>query len=341
VQDKPVFSVVVPCFNESAVLDTFHRRLSSVMAGLDSWEVVYVNDGSTDDTLVRQIGLHQQDEHVVVVNLSRNFGKEIATTAGLDQARGEAVIVIDADLQDPPELIPELIDGWRQGFDTVYAQRRTRAGESWLKIFTARMFYRVMRSIHGVTLPPNTGDFRLMSRRVVAALQELPEHHRFMKGLFAWVGFPSHAVLYDREARFAGQTSWNYWKLWGLALEGITSFTTTPLKLATYIGLIISTVAGLYGLSILGRTMLFGSDLPGYPSLMVVVLFMGGAQLVFLGIIGEYLGRIFNETKRRPLYFLERVLRKGDGEPETVGERERALGESLPHEAGGGVTTKS
>ncbi|WP_413992551.1 glycosyltransferase family 2 protein [Labrys okinawensis] len=314
-QDNLVFSVVVPCFNEAEVLGEFHQRLSAIMARLDRWEVIYVNDGSTDDTLARQIALHHEDAHVVVVNLSRNFGKEVATTAGLDQVRGEAVIVIDADLQDPPELIPELVEGWRQGFDTVYAQRRTRTGESWLKIFTARMFYRVMQTFTGVTLPPNTGDFRLMSRRVVTALQELPEHHRFMKGLFAWVGYPSKAVLYDRAPRFAGKTSWSYWKLWSLALEGITSFTTTPLKLATYIGLIISTVAGLYGLWIMGKTIVFGSDLPGYPSLMVVVLFMGGAQLVFLGIIGEYLGRIFNETKRRPLYFVERILRKGEEEP--------------------------
>lgn len=314
-QDNPIFSVVVPCFNEAEVLGECHQRLSAVMAGFESWEVIYVNDGSTDDTLARQIALHHDDAHVVVVNLSRNFGKEVATTAGLDQARGEAVIVIDADLQDPPELIPELVEGWRQGFDTVYAQRRTRAGESWFKVFTARMFYRVMQTFTGVSLPPNTGDFRLMSRRVVTALQELPEHHRFMKGLFAWVGYPSKAVLYDRAPRFAGKTSWSYWKLWSLALEGITSFTTTPLKLATYIGLIISTVAGLYGLWIMGKTMVFGSDFPGYPSLMVVILFMGGAQLVFLGIIGEYLGRIFNETKRRPLYFIERILRQGEEEP--------------------------
>lgn len=313
-QSSPVFSVVVPCFNEAEVLDEFHRRLCSVMEALESWEVVYVNDGSTDATLACQAALHRSDPRVVVVNLSRNFGKEIATTAGLDQARGEAVILIDADLQDPPELIPELVEGWREGFDTVYAQRRTRAGESWFKIFTARMFYRVMQTFTGVALPANTGDFRLMSRRVLTALQELPEHHRFMKGLFAWVGYPSRAVLYDRAPRFAGKTSWSYWKLWSLALEGITSFTTTPLKLATYIGLIISTLAGLYGLWIIGKTMVFGSDFPGYPSLMVVVLFMGGAQLVFLGIIGEYLGRIFNETKRRPLYFVERVLRRDDEE---------------------------
>ncbi|CAM5770761.1 glycosyl transferase family 2 [Labrys miyagiensis] len=313
-QSSPVFSVVVPCFNEAEVLDEFHRRLCRVMEALESWEVVYVNDGSTDATLACQAALHRSDPRVVVVNLSRNFGKEIATTAGLDQARGEAVILIDADLQDPPELIPELVEGWREGFDTVYAQRRTRAGESWFKIFTARMFYRVMQTFTGVALPANTGDFRLMSRRVLTALQELPEHHRFMKGLFAWVGYPSRAVLYDRAPRFAGKTSWSYWKLWSLALEGITSFTTTPLKLATYIGLIISTLAGLYGLWIIGKTMVFGSDFPGYPSLMVVVLFMGGAQLVFLGIIGEYLGRIFNETKRRPLYFVERVLRRDDEE---------------------------
>lgn len=304
---RPVFSVVVPCYNEAEGIDQFHRRLATVMAGLgESWEVVYVNDGSRDATLLRLEALHRAYPQVALVNLSRNFGKEIALTAGLDHARGEAIIVTDADLQDPPEVIPELVNGWREGFDIVYAQRRAREGETWLKKATAAGFYRLMQRMGRVKLPPDTGDFRLISRRATDALLSLREHHRFMKGLFAWIGFPSKAVLYDRASRHAGSTSWNYWKLWNFALEGITGFTVLPLKLATYLGLLVALFAVIYGGVILVRTVLFGNPVPGYPSLMVVILFLGGAQLVTLGVIGEYLGRVFNETKRRPLYLLER-----------------------------------
>ncbi|HET9147416.1 MAG TPA: glycosyltransferase family 2 protein [Acetobacteraceae bacterium] len=304
---RPVFSVVVPCYNEAEGIDEFHRRLAAVMAGLgESWEVLYVNDGSRDATLLRLEVLHRAYPQVALVNLSRNFGKEIALTAGLDHARGDAIIVIDADLQDPPEVIPELVDGWREGFDIVYAQRRAREGETWLKKATAAGFYRLMQRMGRVKLPPDTGDFRLISRRATDALLSLREHHRFMKGLFAWIGFPSKAVLYDRASRHAGSTSWNYWKLWNFALEGITGFTVLPLKLATYLGLLVALFAAIYGAVILVRTVLFGNPVPGYPSLMVVILFLGGAQLVTLGVIGEYLGRVFNETKRRPLYLLER-----------------------------------
>jgi glycosyltransferase involved in cell wall biosynthesis len=247
-----------------------------------------------------------------VLNFSRNFGKEIAMTAGFDHAEGDAVVVIDADLQDPPELIPSLVAVWREGFDVVYAQRREREGETWLKKVTAAGFYRVMQGIGGAArLPVNTGDFRLMSRRACQALLRLREQHRFMKGLFAWVGFPSKAVQYDRAPRAAGRTKWNYWKLWNLSLEGITSFTVAPLKIATYVGLLTALVAVLYGGLIIVRTLLFGNPVPGYPSLLVVVLFLGGGQLVTLGIIGEYLGRVFNETKGRPLYIVERFLKSG------------------------------
>mgnify|MGYP005810039739 CR=1 FL=1 len=309
---SPIFSVVVPAYNEAEVLPTLHARLSAVMEGLgESWELVFVNDGSRDATLAVMQSLHRVDPHVSVVNLSRNFGKEIALTAGLDHARGEAVIVIDADLQDPPELIPELVAGWREGYDTVYAQRREREGETWLKKATAHGFYRLMQRIGGVDMPRDTGDFRLMSRRVVTALSQLPEHHRFMKGLFAWVGYPCRAVLYDRAPRAAGETKWNYWKLWNFALEGITSFTVMPLKIATYLGLVIGLFAAVYLCVIIGKTLLFGNPVAGYPSLMAVVLFMGSAQLVTLGVLGEYVGRIFNETKRRPLYFVERYLQAG------------------------------
>jgi polyisoprenyl-phosphate glycosyltransferase len=306
-------SVVVPAYNEAEVLPTFHARLANVMGALgESWEVVFVNDGSNDATLATMEDLQSVDPHVVVVNLSRNFGKEIAITAGLDHAIGDAVIVIDADLQDPPEIIPHLVLGWRQGFDTVYAQRRRRHGETWVKA-TATAFYRVMKRIGRVHLPPDTGDFRLISRRVVEALGQLREQHRFMKGLFAWVGYPSKAVFYDRAPRQAGQTKWNYWRLWNFALEGITSFTVMPLKIATYLGLIIGLLAAAYLCIILVKTILFGNPVAGYPSLMAVVLFLGSAQLVTLGVIGEYLGRIFNETKRRPLYLVERHLGRETG----------------------------
>ena len=305
----PIISIVVPAFNEAEVLPSFHVRLARVMRDVaDTWEVVFVNDGSRDTTLRILQDLRRVDPHVAIVNLSRNFGKEIAVTAGLDHARGDAVIVIDADLQDPPELIPELIAAWRRGFDTVYAQRRRREGESWLKKATAHAFYRLMRRMGSLDMPPDAGDFRLISRRVVAALCQVREHHRFMKGLFSWVGFPSTRVLYDRAPRHAGRTKWNYWKLWNFALEGITSFTVMPLKFGTYMGLLIAFLAGMYLAQLLVRTVVFGNPVAGYPSLLAVLLFMGGAQFVMLGIIGEYLGRIFNETKRRPLYFVEAYM---------------------------------
>lgn len=306
----PVFSVVVPLFDEEAVIERFHARLAPVMQGLGRpWEVVYVNDGSRDGSLAILEALRARQPEVSIVSLSRNFGKEAAMTAGLDRVRGEATIVIDIDLQDPPELIPELVAGWHEGFDMVYAQRREREGETWLKRATATAFYRVMQNIGGpVRLPPNTGDFRLLSRRALDALLRLREQHRFMKGLFAWIGFPSKAVLYDRAPRAAGETKWNYWKLWNFSLEGITSFTVVPLKAATYLGLLTAVFAVLYGGHLVLKTLLFGNPVPGYPSIMAVVLFLGGVQLMTLGIIGEYLGRVFNEAKARPLYVVERHL---------------------------------
>jgi glycosyltransferase involved in cell wall biosynthesis len=302
---QPDFSVVVPAFNEAEGLAAFHNRLAPVMQSLGSWEVVYVNDGSGDDTLGRLHALRGADRHVAIVNLSRNFGKEIATTAGLDHARGAAVIVIDADLQDPPELIPSLVAAWRSGFEMVYAQRRGRAGDTRLKRATASLFYKVMRGAGGVELPCNTGDFRLMSRRVVEAVRQIREQHRFMKGVFAWVGFPSCAVTYDRSPRHSGKSKWSYWKLWNLALEGITSHTVMPLKVATYLGLFVALLAVAYAAQVVVKTLLIGNPVAGYPSLMTVVLFLGGVQLITLGVIGEYLGRIFNETKRRPLYLVQ------------------------------------
>jgi glycosyltransferase involved in cell wall biosynthesis len=296
-------------FNEAAGILLLHERLAAAMDALaEPWELVMVNDGSSDATLAAAEALRARDPRVAVINLSRNFGKEIATTAGLDHARGAAVIVIDADLQDPPEVIPELVAGWREGFDVVYARRRVREGETWLKTRTATLFYRMMRNWGQVELPPDTGDFRLMSRRAVDALLKLREQHRFMKGLFAWIGFPSKPVLYDRAPRAAGETKWSYWKLWNLAIEGFTSFSVLPLKFATYIGGAVAMLAALFGVVVVVRTLVWGDAVAGYPSLLVIVLMLGGTQLIFLGVIGEYLGRVFNETKHRPLYLVERYL---------------------------------
>ena len=302
----PVFSIVVPAYNEAASLHEFHHRLACVMDPLGDWEVIYVNDGSEDSSLAVLHALQQSDPHVALLNLSRNFGKEIATTAGLDHASGQAMIVIDADLQDPPEVIPQLVAAWREGCDMPYAQRRARAGETRLKRATAHLFYRLMRRTGQVKLPQDTGDFRLMSRRVVNAVLQLREQHRFMKGLFAWVGFSSRAVPYDREPRQGGCTSWSYWRLWNLALEGITSFTVMPLKVATYLGLLMAGLAVAFGAQVVAKTLIFGNPVAGYPSLMAVILFLGGVELMTLGVIGEYLGRVFNETKQRPLYLVER-----------------------------------
>lgn len=309
----PIISIVVPCFNEFEVLGEFHRRLLAVLGKLAvRFELIYVNDGSSDQTLEELTRLRRTDPHVAIVDLSRNFGKEIAMTAGIDHANGDAVIIIDADLQDPPELIPALIHEWKQGFDVVYAKRNKRDGESLLKKITSYFFYRVIQKVSRVSIPEDTGDFRLMSRRAVEALKALREQHRFMKGLFAWVGFPQRAVLYNRDPRFAGSTKWNYWKLWNFAIEGITSFTIAPLKFATYFGLVIAIGAFLYAGVIIFKTLVYGNPVAGYPSLMVTILFLGGIQLITIGILGEYLGRMFDETKRRPLYVLKSYQPPGE-----------------------------
>jgi polyisoprenyl-phosphate glycosyltransferase len=305
VTKSEILSVIVPAYNEQEVLREFHRRMTEVVRNLPlEYEIVYVNDGSTDNTLDVLAELRLADRHVAVVDLSRNFGKEIALSAGLDHARGDAVVVIDADLQDPPELIPELVNTWREGYDVVYATRSAREGESLMKKTTAHLFYRAIQGVSRFKIPEDTGDFRLLSRRAVNALKQFREQHRFMKGLFAWIGYPQKSVFYRRDPRFAGETKWNYWKLWNFAIEGITSFTIAPLKIATYLGLVVALGAFAYGAFIIVRTLLFGNPVAGYPSLMVVILFLGGVQLVALGVIGEYLGRMFDETKGRPLYLV-------------------------------------
>lgn len=302
-------AVVVPVHNEAANLEALQRRLAAVLdgAGLD-WQVIYVDDGSRDASweLLGQLRA-QWPGRIARLKLSRNFGKELALTAGLDHvaADREAVVVIDADLQDPPELIPQFVEHWRAGCDIVYGTRSARHGESWLKRATAAAFYRIIGRLSDTPIPPDTGDFRLLSRRALDALCRLRERHRFMKGLFGWVGFRQASVLYERDPRHAGRSSWNYWRLWNFALEGLTSFSTVPLRVAMYLGLFVALVAFVGGVWVIVKTLLFGEPVQGYPSLMVTILFLGGVQLVALGLIGEYLGRLYGEVKQRPLYLVE------------------------------------
>jgi glycosyltransferase involved in cell wall biosynthesis len=305
----PSISIVAPAYNEQEVLGEFHRRVTEVMTSLGcQYEIVLVNDGSRDNTLALMHALRESDAHVSVIDLSRNFGKEIALSAGLDHTKGDVVVVLDSDLQDPPELIPQMLDIWREGYDVVYGMRTARDGETWFKRVTAKYFYRLIKYVSRVDIPRDTGDFRLMSRRAVKALSLLREEHRFMKGLFAWVGFPSSPFLYRRDARVAGETKWNYWKLWNFALEGITSFTVAPLKVSTYLGMLVAVVALLYATFVIWKALAYSDPVRGYPSLMTVVLFLGGVQLISVGLLGEYVGRIFNEVKHRPLYLVNRYL---------------------------------
>ena len=303
---RPALSVVVPVRNEEAVLPAFHRRL---VAAIDSmpggFEVVYVDDGSTDRTRALLELASGRDMRVGYVRLSRQFGKEAATSAGLQHARGEATVVIDADLQDPPELIPAMIAAWRGGADVVNMRRRARAGESWLKRATAHAFYRVMNRLSEVPMPIDTGDFRLLSRRAVDALNALPERNRVMKGLFAWIGFRQATLEYDREPRAAGRSNWRYWKLWNLALEGITGFSVAPLKVATYVGLATAGCAFLFTAFMFAKTIALGDPVRGFPTLVVVISFLGGLQLMAIGVLGEYIARLFVEAKGRPLYLVD------------------------------------
>ncbi len=306
---QPLISIVVPVYNEKEVLTEFHQTVDKALSDLPvDLEIIYVNDGSTDNTLDIINGLRASDKRITLIDLSRNFGKEIALSAGLHKAAGDAVVIIDADLQDPPELIPELIKEWQNGYDVVYAKRTLREGESFLKKTTAHFFHRLIQRVGKFTIPQDTGDFRILSRRAVNALNTFKEHHRFMKGLFAWIGFKQKAVFYERDSRHAGKSKWNYWRLWNFALDGITSFTIAPLKISTYIGTFTALSAIGYGIYMLIETLLHGNEVPGYPSLIVIILILGGIQLIAIGIMGEYLGRIFNETKQRPLYFVNEYL---------------------------------
>lgn len=306
---KDLITVLIPVFNEEEVLQMCFERVAGVMESLKHpYEILFVNDGSSDNSWDTIKKLKQKHSNISAINLSRNFGKEHAMTAGLQYSKGEAVVIIDADLQDPPELIPQFVEKWKEGFDNVYGRREIREGETWIKKSTASVFYKILHKLSKVEVPKDTGDFRLLSNRAVESLLDLKEQHRFMKGLFAWVGYPAYEIKYNRDPRAAGTTSFNYWKLWNFALEGITSFTSAPLKIATYMGLLTSLLAFVYGLFIIFKTLIYGDPVSGYPSLMTVILFMGGVQLLFIGVLGEYLGRVFEEVKRRPLYIIQEHL---------------------------------
>ena len=304
---KKLISVLIPAYNEQEVLGLLFPRLTKLADSAKDYdfEFLFVNDGSRDKTYEIIRAHAEKDSRVSYINLSRNFGKEIAMVAGFDNAKGDAMVIIDADLQDPPELIPQMIKYWEQGFDDVFAKRRSRAGESWLKKATSKWYYKILQNSTSIPLQIDTGDFRLLDRRCIEALKQFRESERYAKGMFSWIGYRKKEILYDRDPRAAGVTKWNYPKLVNLAIDGITSFTTAPLRLTTYIGALVSLVAFIYIAYLLVRPLFGVPTVPGYASTLAVVLFLGGVQLLSLGIIGEYIGRIFNETKRRPLYFIE------------------------------------
>lgn len=307
-------SILIPAYNEQDVLRHLYERLSKLAGETPNYtfEFLFINDGSRDKTLEIIKSYALKDSRVAYINLSRNFGKETAMIAGLDFINSDATVIIDADLQDPPELIPQMITYWEQGYDDVYARRIDRKGESWLKKATSSAFYKVLQHSTNIPIQQDTGDFRLLSRRCVEALRQFRESQRYTKGMFSWIGYKKKEITYHRDPRAAGQTKWNYFKLFDLAIEGIVSFTTAPLRVSSYIGVMTSLLAFAYIIYLVVRTILFGTDLAGYPSMMAVILFLGGVQLLSLGVIGEYIGRIFNETKNRPLYFVEEYHPSGN-----------------------------
>lgn len=308
-------TILVPCYNEENSLDILYNRIKNMIAQEPDhqFQILLVDDGSNDGTLTKMKELHVKDESVSYLSLSRNFGKENAMLAGLDYAKGDAVILMDADLQDPPEMIPQMIEEWEKGYDDVYARRRSRSGETWFKKASAYWYYRILQKFADIKIPADVGDFRLLDRQAVNALCQLREKQRYTKGLFSWIGYNKKELLFDRDSRAAGNSKMSFFKLLGLAVDGITSFSVAPLRLASILGLIISSVAFIYLLFVVVKTLLFGDPVAGYPSMISIILFIGGIQLVVLGIIGEYVGRIFYEAKGRPDYLVseyngERVL---------------------------------
>jgi glycosyltransferase involved in cell wall biosynthesis len=308
-----VISVVVPVFNESEGIEAFYARLTSALGAIGGcdYEILFVDDGSRDDSYVKLVGFATRDPRVRLIKFSRNFGHQIAITAGIDYARGDCVAVIDADLQDPPEVIAQMVDKWREGYDVVYGLRADRAGEGRMKLATAALFYRLLKRMTRIEIPVDVGDFRLMSRRATDQLKQLREKDRFVRGLVTWIGFRQTGIPYHRDKRYAGETKYTYSKMIKFAVDGITSFSTVPLKLATWLGYGASAVAFVYLLSVFVQKAL-GITVEGWATLMVGVLFLGGVQLICLGIIGEYLGRVFNELKPRPIYVVEEVMDRSE-----------------------------
>lgn len=307
----PLLTILVPVKDEESAVAPFVSRVSAVLDGLDEqggWEILFIDDGSHDSTLAAILAAHRADPRVHCISLSRNFGKEAALSAGLDHAVGQAVIPLDVDLQDPPEVIGEMVTKWREGYDVVYGVRRNRTSDSLPKRLTAEWYYRAHNYLSADKIPEHAGDFRLLDRKVVDVIRLMPERNRFMKGLFAWAGFRQAAVDYDRAPRAVGETKFNYWKLWTLALDGITSGSTLPLRVWSYLGAIVAFFSLLYAGYVAVRTLIFGGDVPGYPSLMVATLFFGGVQLISLGVLGEYVGRILVETKHRPIYIVRETI---------------------------------
>lgn len=306
-----VLSVIVPFYNEQEVLPEFHRRLTATLDALpEQCEIVYIDDGSTDKSCNIVESFSSTSSHIYCIKLSRNFGKEAAMSAGLNHCKGLAVIIIDADLQDPPELIPDMLNKWREGYDVVNMQRNERLGESWFKRFSAACFYKLLNSAAKLDVPENVGDFRLLSHEVIDHINQLPERNRYMKGIFSWPGFKQATLTFQRDARFCGETKWNYLKLLGLAMDGITSFSIRPLRIATVIGALTALSAFVYGAFVVVKTLILGDPVAGYPSIVTIQLGLGGIQLLCLGLMGEYIGRIFIETKQRPLYLVQSVYEK-------------------------------
>jgi polyisoprenyl-phosphate glycosyltransferase len=305
---KKTLSIVSPAYNEEAVLDEFYSRLiNATKDSVFDLEIIYVNDGSEDNTIEIMNKQHSNDSRISIIDLSRNFGKEIALTAGLDHVSGDAVVIIDADLQDPPELIPKLVELWLDGYDVVNAKRIKRKGETRFKKVSSFIYYRFLYQLSDIKIPKDTGDFRLLSRKALDALLKLREKHRYMKGLFAWVGYTQTEITYERDERYAGKTKWGFSGLLNLASEGLTSFSVLPLRLASLIGVLSAFSAIFFALIIIIKKIMFGDPVAGYPSLVALITFIGGIQLLALGIIGEYLGRVFNETKNRPLYLIKDI----------------------------------
>jgi glycosyltransferase involved in cell wall biosynthesis len=311
VVNAPLLSIVVPVKNEEQGIAPFVKRVAPILDELsadESWEILFIDDGSTDATLAAIAAAHARNPRILALSLSRNFGKEAALSAGLDYARGQAVVPLDVDMQDPPEVLPELVAKWREGYEMVFGVRRRRDGDTFTKRLTAGLYYRAHNWISSDKIPHNAGDFRLMDRSVVEVIRQLPERNRFMKGLFAWSGFNQAAVEYDRGQREHGASKFSRWKLWTLALDGITSASTVPLRIWSYIGALVALFAMGYAAFLALDTMFFGNPVPGYASLMVSVLFLGGIQLISLGVLGEYVGRILTETKQRPLYVVRDTI---------------------------------